>query len=256
MSSRTQLAPSRKRRTAQEKGGEAGAAAQEIHEADRKKRPRRGDRVSAEGQEDETTAGDPSKCLETDRVVLFSGAEHFCSSSFPSAFRISAASPESTRAEPAACAGDDDRTYFHVDQYLEAAKARLFRDHATLQRVLGSPSADMCKKWGRRVRNYDGPAWDRAARGVMARALSAKFHDNPELGRLLLGTGDRAIAEASSDRVWGIGRRCHHKEALDPARWAANGSLNWLGQLLEQTRAELAVEGSSEETPSASAEQG
>lgn len=46
--------------------------------------------------------------------------------------------------------------------------------------------------------------WDAVKESVMYRGLKAKFSQNPDLRKLLVGTGDRALVEVSStDRYWG-----------------------------------------------------
>jgi ribA/ribD-fused uncharacterized protein len=66
----------------------------------------------------------------------------------------------------------------------------------------------------------------------------AKFGQHEDLGRFLLGTGDRILVEASPlDRVWGIGLAADDPRAADPAQWLG---LNLLGQALMQVRERLA----------------
>jgi ribA/ribD-fused uncharacterized protein len=67
----------------------------------------------------------------------------------------------------------------------------------------------------------------------------AKFGQNPQLGRFLLGTGDRVLVEASPlDRIWGIGLAANDARAADPEQWLG---LNLLGEALMEARAILGL---------------
>jgi ribA/ribD-fused uncharacterized protein len=71
--------------------------------------------------------------------------------------------------------------------------------------------------------------WESVKEDVMRRALRAKFTQHPELGALLISTGDRELVEhTTNDRYWGDG---------------GDGSgKNRLGALLMELRAELIAE--------------
>ncbi|MEU5158658.1 NADAR family protein [Streptomyces sp. NPDC020875] len=68
--------------------------------------------------------------------------------------------------------------------------------------------------------------WDRTRPAVMARLLDAKFAQHPALAAILLATGDETIL---------------YDEYDDTDFWGDNGGRgrNWLGRLLELTRASL-----------------
>jgi ribA/ribD-fused uncharacterized protein len=68
----------------------------------------------------------------------------------------------------------------------------------------------------------------------------AKFGQHADLGRFLLGTGDRILAEASrNDANWGIGMGADDEHATSPEAWKG---LNLLGFALMEVRQGLTRE--------------
>lgn len=119
-----------------------------------------------------------------------------------------------------------------------AAKARLFGDAETEERVLTAPHPGAAKALGRQVRGFDERVWERERYGIVVQASMAKFGQDPALGEFLLGTAGRVLVEASPlDRVWGIGLAADDPRAANPDRWRG---LNLLGFALMETRATLA----------------
>jgi ribA/ribD-fused uncharacterized protein len=89
-------------------------------------------------------------------------------------------------------------TFPSGEHAFQAAKARTITEHERI-RLAASPLA--AKRLGRRASL--SASWDQQRRIVMLTVLRAKFAV-PELGQLLLSTGDRLIAEDSPyDPAWG-----------------------------------------------------
>ena len=55
------------------------------------------------------------------------------------------------------------KRYRWAEQWMMAAKARLFGDQEALASILGADEPLACKKIGRTVRNYDDGHWSAAA---------------------------------------------------------------------------------------------
>jgi ribA/ribD-fused uncharacterized protein len=116
-------------------------------------------------------------------------------------------------------------------------KAMLFDDPATARDILAVAHPRQAKALGRRVTGFDDRVWDEHRFDVVVEGNLAKFGQHPELGAVLLNTGDRVLVEASPlDRVWGIGLSRDDPAAPDPARWRG---LNLLGFALMRVRAAL-----------------
>lgn len=83
------------------------------------------------------------------------------------------------------------------------------------------------KKLGRKVQLR--PDWEQIKDDVMAKILNLKFRQHPNLGNLLIATGDAELVEGNHwhDTYWGV---CEGE------------GQNKLGKLLMQVRSELRLE--------------
>ncbi|MEU1686914.1 NADAR family protein [Micromonospora sp. NPDC005707] len=131
----------------------------------------------------------------------------------------------------------DGRTYATAEHWMMWHKATLFGDDGIAERVLGAAHPHRAKALGRQVRGFDEATWAARRYDIVVAGSVAKFGQHEELGRFLLGTGERVLVEASPvDRVWGIGLAADDPRAADPARWRGD---NLLGFALMETRAAL-----------------
>ena len=118
-----------------------------------------------------------------------------------------------------------------------ASKARLFEDEETLGEILVAPDAKTAKALGRKVLNFDDDVWKANARRLVTKGNVAKFEQNEELKKFLLGTGDAVLVEASPyDRIWGIGLKAGDGRAMHPDTWQGQ---NLLGFALMDVRSGL-----------------
>ncbi|MEZ4252565.1 MAG: NADAR family protein [Polyangiales bacterium] len=132
----------------------------------------------------------------------------------------------------------DGRTWATTEHYMMFAKARIFGDEASMERIAASTSPAEAQKLGRKVSPYADEPWAAQRYFHVFRCVRAKFEQHPELGRFLRETGDRVLVEASPrDRIWGIGMAEDDAEARHPSRWKG---LNLLGFVLMDVRDELA----------------
>ncbi|MGC3864013.1 NADAR family protein [Micromonospora chersina] len=131
----------------------------------------------------------------------------------------------------------DGRTYATAEHWMMWHKATLFGDDQVAERVLDAAHPHRAKALGRQVRGFDEATWAARRHDIVVAGSVAKFGQHEELGRFLLGTGERVLVEASPvDRVWGIGLAADDPRAADPARWRGP---NLLGFALMDTRAAL-----------------
>ncbi|MCX7046952.1 MAG: NADAR family protein [Candidatus Sumerlaeota bacterium] len=110
-----------------------------------------------------------------------------------------------------------------VEHYFQAQKfAGTWREKA-IQRAESPASAkEQAKMWCEEKR----PDWKTIRLPIMCEAVRSKFTQHPDLGALLLATGDTLIVEnAEDDRFWGRDR--------------GGDGLNVMGVLLMALRAEL-----------------
>ena len=115
------------------------------------------------------------------------------------------------------------KTYRTVEHYFQAMKAD-DEYHHELVRNQQSPSE--AKKLGRSIPYRND--WESVKLEIMRAALTAKFQQDPNLGRKLLATGNRPLHEdAPHDPIWG---------------WANGQGADLLGKLLMRVRAALIEE--------------
>jgi ribA/ribD-fused uncharacterized protein len=128
--------------------------------------------------------------------------------------------------------------YPTAEHYMMAEKARLFGDEEVRSTILKSTHPKQAKDNGRKVRNFEANLWEAQRVPIVVAGNLAKFQQNPELQKFLVGTGDRILVEASPvDKIWGIGLAADHPDAASPERWPG---LNLLGNALMQVRSILA----------------
>ncbi|KAI9708983.1 MAG: hypothetical protein M1828_002564 [Chrysothrix sp. TS-e1954] len=144
-------------------------------------------------------------------------------------------------------------TYTSTEQYMMHLKSLQFSDHPTAAAILATPSPAQQRSLGRQVKGYDGQVWERVRADVVREGNRLKFSqgvtrrgdvngEGVRLGRLLVGTGDRELVEASPfDRIWGIGFGKGEAEGRR-AEWGGN----LLGRVLMEVRDELREELSKE----------
>jgi len=126
--------------------------------------------------------------------------------------------------------------YNCAEQFMMAAKARIFGDKEALKKIMASEDPKEQKALGREVKGFSEISWNRTAKEVVYIANLAKFSE-PELKKVLLDTGNKELVEASPyDTIWGIGLGEDDPDRLDKSKWKGT---NWLGEVLMRVRREL-----------------
>lgn len=121
------------------------------------------------------------------------------------------------------------------------AKAQLFDDMETADKITDAATPAEAKALGRQVRGFSSEVWDREKERIMLQILYNKFSQNDQLKAMLLATGDKVLVEASPlDKIWGIGMAAENKDIYTPACWLGE---NLLGFYLMTVRDMLKKEG-------------
>ncbi|MBC9933264.1 NADAR family protein [Chitinophaga qingshengii] len=129
--------------------------------------------------------------------------------------------------------------YPTAEHWMMAGKARLFKDDATLQRILKAKTPAEAKKLGRQVQRFNPVIWDEHKSDIVTEGNVLKFSQHPELKTFLLNTKDRVLVEASPvDSIWGIGMKADNEHAENPLRWKGQ---NLLGYALMAVRDKLST---------------
>lgn len=122
-----------------------------------------------------------------------------------------------------------------AEQAMMAAKAAVFGDIVSFERIMESTNPKEQKAIGRRVVPFYPKVWSAVSRSIVTQINVQKFEQNPELMRILMSTGDKCIVEASPfDKIWGIGLGENNPLADDPVNWRGS---NLLGRCLNDVRA-------------------
>lgn len=130
-----------------------------------------------------------------------------------------------------------ENSYLCMEQYMMAAKARLFGDGEIRKEILKCSDPKQIKGLGRKVKGFDQKVWDRFKYAIVLSGNWCKFSQNRALRKFLLSTGDSVLAEASPyDNIWGIRLPASSSEAQDPMKWRGH---NLLGFALMEVRDEL-----------------
>jgi len=131
----------------------------------------------------------------------------------------------------------DGIVYRTAEHWMMVAKAELFHDNDTLQKILACETPEKAKELGRLIQHFDPVVWDQHKFDRVVMGSYQKFVQHAELGNYLLSTGDKVLVNASAvDRIWGIGMNGNDPSAGNPALWKGE---NLLGFALMEARAKL-----------------
>lgn len=126
--------------------------------------------------------------------------------------------------------------YCTAEQFMMAAKAKIFGDKETYAKIMASSDPREQKALGRQVKNFNATLWANAAEEVVYIGNYAKFSD-PTFKQILLDTGNKEIVEASPyDTIWGIGMGEGDPDRFDKTKWKGT---NLLGEVLMKVRRAL-----------------
>ena len=129
-----------------------------------------------------------------------------------------------------------NESYISSEQFIQATKAKYFRDQQTYDRIMGCTSSLDCKNESGYVRNYNRDKWDEVAKERCRPGLCAKFQQNPDIMEVLISkTGNKTIVESARDHLWGTGVALSDPDCLNTTKWTTQGIL---GELLEEIRDE------------------
>lgn len=131
----------------------------------------------------------------------------------------------------------DEVAYHSAEHFMMTAKALLFGDAETAERIRAAPHPGAAKALGRQVRGFDEQRWAERRFDLVVTGNLAKFGQHPQLRDFLLATGSRVLAEASPcDRIWGTGLAADDYRVTSPEYWPG---LNLLGFALMEVRHQL-----------------
>ena len=122
------------------------------------------------------------------------------------------------------------------EQYIQYKKATYFKDAQTADLIMATDDPLECKKLACDIENYSENRWNQVAYDLCEAGVHAKFRQNIKLTNMLIMSGNKKLAEASRDDVWGTGFYLGHVHCTEPTKWINQGIL---GRMLCKLRTEL-----------------
>jgi ribA/ribD-fused uncharacterized protein len=128
----------------------------------------------------------------------------------------------------------ENQVYHSVEQYLQLQKAIFAEDEMRKTSIRNAKTPSECKSIAREIR-VDEKNWLPRAAEAVRNACRVKFTNNEVARNFLISTRNTTLAEASLDKVWGIGRRLSDKDLF---KKPFDGQ-NLLGKILEEIRSSI-----------------
>ena len=126
--------------------------------------------------------------------------------------------------------------YNCMEQFFMCTKALEFGDVEAYAEILKEKDPIKMKKIGRSISNYDHKHWLRVCENKIEVGLKEKFTQNEHCRHFLLATGRDIIAEASLDKLYGIGKSLSSVDLFDKRAWKGK---NLMGKMLMRVRESL-----------------
>ena len=127
--------------------------------------------------------------------------------------------------------------YVCSEQFITVQKALLFHDHDTARKLMSQTIGASMKKIAKHVKGLNQSIWHKKAYHLIMPGILAKFSQNEECKKILLGTGDRMILEASRNCIWGVGHALDSVALWDPCLRRGE---NLMGHILMEVRSIIA----------------
>lgn len=131
--------------------------------------------------------------------------------------------------------------FVNAEQFMMYHKVLMFHKFDLADQIMRTADPEKCKKIaGQKFPEFDSDLWEKTCKTIVKRGVKAKFSQNEEIRKELLGTGNALLVQCSPyDRKWGIGIDINDPDRLVIARWKGK---NLLGRILMEVREELRQE--------------
>ena len=127
----------------------------------------------------------------------------------------------------------DNQKYPTSEHYIQYSKAMLFGDSITANAILKADTPYEVKRLSYQINGVNREEWKEHGYEICLRGISEKFKQNPQLMNMLQATNGFILAEASNNRLWGMGVPLRDKDALTQSAWSSHG---WLSNMLHDIR--------------------
>ncbi len=128
--------------------------------------------------------------------------------------------------------------YTHMEQLIQAHKAITVHNKVDEMAIMLITDPSDIKRRGDRIQMTTEQInkWNEINQQVVRDGLMAKFSQHPQLKLDLIATAPKKLAEASTDRYWGCGKRLRDPQVTQPSKWTGH---NIMSKLLEGVRRDL-----------------
>ena len=120
-----------------------------------------------------------------------------------------------------------------MEQFFMSAKALEFGDTESYLNIMNEKDPVKMKRDGKLINGYDNEHWLSVCEEKILVGLTEKFRQNEDLKQFLLATGTDIIAEASFDKIYGIGKSLSSRDLFVKEKWSGK---NIMGKLLMKVR--------------------
>ena len=134
---------------------------------------------------------------------------------------------------------DDQNEYSCSEQYFLEKKALMFDDETTASAIKRETRPERMKAMSYNIKGRDENIWNKHARGIMEKAVTLKFRQNPHLQQKLLASRGRLVEANKHDKQFSCGLSLSDPNIMDESKWQGE---NWLGDILTELRNKLQSE--------------
>jgi hypothetical protein len=117
--------------------------------------------------------------------------------------------------------------YHSVGQFVEAEKARIFRDMNSRERILMADSRQEILELGKRIKDFDGGVWSKYRNAVALYGNYHKFTQNEKCKKALLDTRGLIIVYDCKETEWGIEYDRTDERIQNPENWELDNLLGY-----------------------------
>ena len=130
----------------------------------------------------------------------------------------------------------DDVIYLCNEQYIQSQKAKCFGDKERERLIMKESDPRVMKRLGREVKGYIDAEWKEKTDDIIMTCVRQKVYQHLDLQGYLLKTGNRRIAEGTSDRHFGVGFHISDARVMNHIEWTGR---NLMGRALMDIRSEI-----------------
>jgi len=132
---------------------------------------------------------------------------------------------------------NEEHCFFCTEQAFMWAKAKYFKDETTAKQIiLEKLNPLICKRLGRKVKNYIDSEWEKTRYEMMLKPNIERFYQDIVLRNKIIDSKFNGLifVEASPyDKIWGVGLDQNDPKIDDEKNWKGR---NLLGKVITETR--------------------